>query len=41
MWALGRDNQCATPVTTKQLKCSGVTQDDWAFAHALNAFSAS
>jgi hypothetical protein len=41
MWALERDNQCDTPVTTKQLKCSGVTQDDWDFAHALNAFSAS
>jgi hypothetical protein len=35
MWELRRDSQCAQPVATTQINCSGVAQDPWAFAHAL------
>jgi hypothetical protein len=37
MWALERDNQCDTIVTTKQLKCSGVGQSDYEFARVFSA----
>jgi hypothetical protein len=36
MWALGRDKQCAQPVTTAQTNCSGVSQAPWAFAKQLS-----
>jgi hypothetical protein len=35
MWQLGRDKQCAQPVTTAQTTCSGVSQAPWAFAKQL------
>jgi hypothetical protein len=35
MWESRRDSQCAQPVTTTQINCSGVDQDPWAFSHAL------
>jgi hypothetical protein len=35
MWQLGRDKQCAQPVTTAQTDCSGVSQSPWAFARLL------
>jgi hypothetical protein len=35
MWELGRDKQCAEPVTTAQTTCSGVSQSSWAFAKQL------
>jgi hypothetical protein len=35
MWQLGRDKQCAQPVTTAQTDCSGVSQSPWAFAKQL------
>jgi Glycosyl hydrolases family 18 len=35
MWELGRDSQCAQPVTSAQTNCSGVEQKPWAFAKLL------
>jgi hypothetical protein len=35
MWELGRDRQCAQPVTSAQTNCSGVSQKPWAFAKLL------
>jgi hypothetical protein len=35
MWELGRDSQCAQPVTSAQTTCSGVDQKPWAFAKLL------
>jgi chitinase len=35
MWQLGRDRQCARPVTSAQLDCSGVTQPAWQFSRTL------
>jgi chitinase len=37
--SLGRDVQCPAPVAVAQSDCSGVTQDPYAFAEALGAFT--
>jgi chitinase len=38
-WSLNRDVQCAHPVAVAQPDCSGVTQDPYAFAKTLGAFT--